>query len=301
MSVAPGCQLDFDSSLKLCYILTARLRAGGRAHLFALVLELDMHCDILTLFPSMFCGPLDESILKRAQESDRLSVTLHDIRGYATDKHHITDDAPYGGGGGMVMKPEPIFAAVEAILSPEVLGGEPPGMPGGEADVPIILLSPQGRLFTQAVAFELAQYERMLLICGRYEGVDERVRQHLVTDEISLGDYVLTGGELAALVIVDAVTRLLPGVLGDPGATSDDSHAMGLLEGPHYTRPAIFRGWEVPEVLRSGNHAAVARWRREQALARTSRRRPDLLAQADLAVQDREYLAQLRDGGLADS
>jgi tRNA (guanine37-N1)-methyltransferase len=252
-----------------------------------------MHFDVLTLFPSMFCGPLDESILKRAQESDRLSITLHDIRDYATDKHHITDDAPYGGGGGMVMKPEPIFAAVEAILSP--------GMPGEQADVPIILLSPQGRLFTQAVAFELAQHERVLLICGRYEGVDERVRQHLVADELSIGDYVLTGGELAALVIIDAVARLLPGVLGDPGATFDDSHAQGLLEGPHYTRPAVFRGWEVPEVLRSGNHGAVALWRREQALVRTSQRRPDLLAQADLTAQDREYLVQLGDIELADS
>jgi len=184
-----------------------------------------MHFDILTLFPSMFRGPLEESILKRAQESGRLSVALHDIRDYTTDKHHVTDDVPYGGGGGMVMKPEPMFAAVEAILA-------------GETDVPIILLSPQGRLFTQAVAFELAclpgrgqgQRQRILLICGRYEGVDERVRQYLVTDEISVGDYVLTGGELAAMVVVDAVARLLPGVLGDPGATLDDSHVQGLLE-----------------------------------------------------------------------
>jgi tRNA (guanine37-N1)-methyltransferase len=274
---------------------------------FALVLGLDMHFDILTLFPSMFCGPLDESILKRARESDRLSITLHNIRDYAADRHHVTDDAPYGGGGGMVMKPEPIFAAVEAILpppSPSEHPGEeiegPPGIPRGKTDVPVILLSPQGRLFTQAVAFELAQYEHVLLICGRYEGVDERVRQHLVTDEISIGDYVLTGGELAALVIVDAVTRSLPGVLGDPGATIDDSHAQGLLEGPHYTRPAVFRGWEVPEVLRSGNHAAVARWRREQALARTSERRPDLLAKTNLTAQDREFLAQLRNRKLVD-
>jgi tRNA (guanine37-N1)-methyltransferase len=281
---------------------------SGQAHAFVLVLGLDMHVDILTLFPLMFCGPLDESILKRARENDRLSITLHNIRDYAAGKHHVTDDAPYGGGGGMVMKPEPIFAAVEAILSLPVPPGhsgeeieDPPGVPGGKTDVPVILLSPQGRLFTQAVAFELAQCERVLLICGRYEGVDERVRQHLVTDEISIGDYVLTGGELAALVIVDAVTRLLPGVLGDPGATFDDSHAQGLLEGPHYTRPAVFRGWKVPEVLRSGDHAAVARWRREQALVRTSQRRPDLLAQADLAVQDREFLAQLRNGKVVDS
>ena len=239
-----------------------------------------MHFDILTLFPTMFHGPLEESILKRAQESGRLSVTLHDIRDYTTGKHHVTDDAPYGGGGGMVMKPEPIFAAVEAIL-------------GEETGVPVILLTPQGRLFTQAIAAELSHHRRMLLLCGRYEGVDERVRQYLATDEISIGDFVLTGGELAAMIIVDAVTRLLPGVLGDPGATFEDSHACGLLEGPHYTRPLVFRGWEVPEVLRSGNHAAIARWRREQALRRTFERRPDLLARADLTPQDREFLAQL--------
>jgi tRNA (guanine37-N1)-methyltransferase len=180
----------------------------------------------------------------------------------------------------MVMKPEPIFAAVEAILA-------------GERDVPVVLLTPQGRLFTQDVAVEMSRQRRVVLICGRYEGVDERVRQHLATDELSIGDYVLTGGELAAMVIVDAVARLLPGVLGDPGAVSKDSHARGLLEGPHYTRPAVFRGWEVPEVLRSGDHAAVARWRREQALRRTFERRPDLLTRADLTPQDREFLAQL--------
>ncbi|MEE8390603.1 MAG: tRNA (guanosine(37)-N1)-methyltransferase TrmD, partial [Anaerolineae bacterium] len=202
-----------------------------------------------------------------------------------------------GGGGGMVMKPEPIFAAVEAILSPPSVPPTRGGEERGGTGVPIILLTPQGRPFTQAVAFELARcpWQRALLICGRYEGVDERVRQYLVTDEVSVGDYVLTGGELAAMVIVDAVTRLLPGVLGDPGAILEDSYADGLLEGPHYTRPAVFRDWKVPEVLCSGNHAVIARWRREQALRRTFERRPDLLAQADLTPQDREFLAQLRD------
>ncbi|MFL7793051.1 MAG: tRNA (guanosine(37)-N1)-methyltransferase TrmD [Anaerolineae bacterium] len=247
-----------------------------------------MHFDVLTLFPEMFRGPLDESILKRAQENGRISVALHNIRDYTADKHHITDDTPYGGGGGMVMKPEPIFAAVESVLA-------------NETDVPVVLLSPQGRLFTQAVAAKLACSSRLLLLCGRYEGVDERVRQHLVTDEISIGDYVLTGGELAAMVLIDAVARLLPGVLGDPGATVDDSHAQGLLEGPHYTRPAAFRGWEVPAILSSGNHAAVARWRREQSLRRTLERRPDLLEQADLTSQDREFLARLADAGSAEN
>ncbi len=241
-----------------------------------------MHFDILTLFPEIFRGPLDESILKRAQESGRLTVALHNIRDYAGGKHRMTDDTPYGGGGGMVMKPEPIFAAVEAVLA-------------GETGVPVILLSPQGRLFTQAVAMELARHRRILLICGRYEGVDERVREHLATDEISIGDYVLTGGELAALVLVDAVTRLLPGVLGDPGAVFDDSHARALLEGPQYTRPPVFRGWEVPQVLLSGNHAAIVRWRREQALRRTWERRPELLEHAQLTQEDREFLARLKD------
>ena len=236
--------------------------------------------DVVTLFPRMFCGPLEASILGRAQARELVSVAVHDIRDYATDKHHITDDAPYGGGGGMVMKPGPLFAAVEAVV-------------GNETDVPVILLSPQGRSFTQAVAAEMATHPRLVLICGRYEGVDERVRQHLATDEVSIGDYVLTGGELAALVIIDAVTRLLPGVLGDPGAAYDDSHASGLLEGPHYTRPASYRGWEVPEVLRSGDHGAVARWRRKQALRRTFDRRADLLAGADLTAEDREVLAGL--------
>lgn len=241
-----------------------------------------MRFDVLTLFPPIFDSPLQESILKRAIDAGRLTVAVHNIRDYAMDKHHVTDDVPYGGGGGMVMKPEPIFAAVEAVLN-----RDPAVRPL------IILLTPQGRLFTQPAARELAMHEWIVLICGRYEGVDERVRQYLAIDEISIGDYVLTGGELAALVMIDAVTRLLPGVLGDPGATMDDSHADGLLEYPHYTRPADFRGHAVPDVLVSGHHAQVARWRREQSLRRTWERRPDLLAQAKLSQADQEFLARL--------
>ena len=242
-----------------------------------------MHFDILSLFPGIFTGVFQESILQRAQEMGRLSISLHNIRDYATDKHHITDDIPYGGGGGMVMKPEPIFRAVESILGTE--GGTDP-----RSHIPIILLTPQGQPFTQAVARRLAQHDRIILICGRYEGVDERVREYLASDEISVGDYVLTGGEIPAMVIVDAVTRLLPGVLGDPGATLEDSYAEGLLEYPHYTRPVNFRGWGVPEVLLSGHHARIARWRREQALQRTRERRPDLLERAELSEVDREFL-----------
>lgn len=240
-----------------------------------------MRFDIFSLFPEIFDPYLNTSILKRAQESNLLEVHTHNIRDYATDKHHTTDDTPYGGGGGMVMKPEPTFAAVESVL------GVPPSCP-------VILLSPQGRPFTQSIAFELATHDHLALLCGRYESVDERIRQHLVTDSISIGDYVLTGGELPALIIVDAVTRLLPGVLGDPEATQDDSFATGLLEYPHYTRPPEFRGWTLPEVLLSGNHAEINRWRRQEALRRTLAQRPDLLAHANLSLAD---LAVLRDLG----
>jgi tRNA (guanine37-N1)-methyltransferase len=244
-----------------------------------------MQIDIFTLFPGMFAGPLDESILKRAREVGLLSVAVHDIRAWAPGAHHQCDDTPYGGGGGMVIKPEPVFAAVEGVLALQ---------PGDPPPCPIVLLTPQGRLFNQAVAQELSRNERLALICGRYEGVDERVRLHLVTDEISIGDYVLSGGELAAMVVVDAVTRLLPGALGDPGATLHDSHAAGLLEHPHYTRPPVFRGWEVPEILLSGHHANVARWRREASLRRTWERRPDLLQTAELSEADRTFLATLQ-------
>jgi tRNA (guanine37-N1)-methyltransferase len=245
-----------------------------------------MRFDILTLFPGLFGGVFEESIVKRAVESGLVTIALHNIRDYTTDKHHITDDEPYAGGGGMVMKVEPIFRAVEAVLGEQ-------GLPAGkDSPTQIILLTPAGRLFNQAVARELAGRERLLLICGRYEGVDERVRDHLVTDEISVGDYVLSGGEIPAMVIVEAVTRLLPGALGDPLATAQDSHSQGLLEHPHYTRPAEFRGWAVPEILLSGHHAEVARWRRQQSLLRTAQRRPDLLAKAELTDEDQSFLRQ---------
>ncbi len=245
-----------------------------------------MRIDIFTLFPAMFTGPFDDSIIKRAREAGLVSIHVHNIRDWAPGRHRQCDDTPYGGGGGMVMKPEPIFCAVESVL----------GMrPGDPSPYPIILMTPQGRLFRQEVARELSRHQRLALICGRYEGVDERVRQHLVTDEISIGDYVLSGGELAAMVVVDAVVRLLPGALGDPGATLHDSHADGLLEHPHYTRPAVFRGWSVPEVLLSGHHALVARWRREESLRRTWERRPDLLATARLTESDRDFLRSLED------
>jgi tRNA (guanine37-N1)-methyltransferase len=244
-----------------------------------------MQIDVLTLFPEMFDGPFDASIIRRARESGQVAIAVHNIRDYAVDRHHVTDDTPYGGGGGMVMKPEPIWNAVEVVL-----GFDPTER---SALPPIILLTPQGRLFSQSLARELAKQERFMLICGRYEGVDERVRQYLVTDEISIGDYVLSGGELPAMVLIDSVVRLIPGVLGDPGATADDSHASGLLEYPHYTRPASYRGHSVPQVLLSGHHAEIDRWRRREALRRTYQRRPDLLAHAELSKADREFLAQL--------
>src|SRR5512135_1272353 len=250
-----------------------------------------MRFDVFTLFPEIFTSPLQESILKRAIEAGHLEVQLHNIRDYTTDKHHITDDYPYGGGGGMVMKPEPVFAAVESVLGirdqrPEI------GVQG--LGIPIILLTPQGSTFNQRLAWELSKFDRLALICGRYEGFDERIRDNLATYEISIGDYVLTGGELAALVVIDALIRLRPGVLGDPEGPIDDSHTGGLLEYPHYTRPPEFRGLKVPDVLLAGDHAKVDRWRREQSLRRTLLRRPDLLETAELSAADREYLAKLK-------
>jgi tRNA (guanine37-N1)-methyltransferase len=239
-----------------------------------------MRFDVFTLFPDIFAPYLGISILQRAIAKGLLQVHLHDIRSWTTDKHHIADDMPYGGGGGMVMKPEPIFTAVEDVL------GAPP-------ECPLILLTPQGRVFNQHIAEEFAAQPRLALLSGRYEGVDERVRQHLVTDEISIGDYVLTGGELPALIVMDAIARLLPGALGDPTGAQDDSHSTGLLEYPHYTRPPVFRDWAVPDVLLSGNHAEIDRWRREQSLRRTRLRRPDLLDRAELTETDRRFLAKL--------
>lgn len=249
--------------------------------------------DILSLFPEMFAGVFEASIMKRAQESGTIEIALHHIRAYATGKHRVTDDTPYGGGGGMIMKPEPIFNAVESILAVEI-PNEGYRQLHQQGYPPIILLTPQGRLFKQAVARELTQYQRLLLVCGRYEGVDERVRELLVTDEISIGDYVLSGGEIAAMVLIDAVTRLLPGVLGDEAATAKDSHSAGLLEYPHYTRPAEYRGRRVPDILLSGHHANLEAWRRQQSLARTLQRRPDLLDTAPLTEADWQYLDQLK-------
>ncbi len=240
-----------------------------------------MQIEVFTLFPAMFDSPLSESILKRAQDNGLLTIRRHNIRDYATDRHHITDDTPYGGGGGMVMKVEPIIAAVEHILGDRL------------GHVPVILFSPQGRVLTQQVAQELANHSRLAVICGHYEGVDERVRELIVTEELSIGDYVLTGGELPAMVLIDVLTRLIPGALGAPNAAEEDSHATGLLEGPHYTRPPEFRGFVVPEVLINGHHARIMRWRREQALRRTWQRRPDLLLSANLSPDDRNFLARL--------
>jgi len=237
-----------------------------------------MRFDVFTIFPLMMDCYLQASVLGRALEAGKLAIELHDLRQFASDRHRTTDDEPYGGGGGMVMKPEPIFGAVESVLGDEL------------NSTPVILLSPQGRTFDQRAAAELAQHPRLALIAGRYEGVDERVRQHLATAEISIGDYVLTGGELPALVIMDAVARMLPGVLGAEGAAERDSHSHWLLEHPHYTRPAEFRGWQVPEVLRSGDHQRIETWRREQSLRRTAQRRPDLLARAHLRPEEADQV-----------
>ena len=230
-----------------------------------------MRIVIFTLFPEMFAGPFDHSIVARARRRDLLQIELHNFREQATDRHHTVDDYPYGGGAGMVLQPGPLFAAVEATTLP----------PGA----PVVLLTPQGRTFDQAMARRYAAAPALALICGHYEGVDERVRLHLATEELSIGDFVLSGGEPAAIVVVDAVTRLLEGAIA-AASHEDESHQSGLLEYPHYTRPPEFRGLAVPEILLSGNHAAIARWRREQAIRRTWERRPDLLARASLSPKE---------------
>jgi tRNA (guanine37-N1)-methyltransferase len=240
-----------------------------------------MRIDILTLFPGMFEGPMTESMLWKARDRGLLDLQLVDMRDFSTDKHRTVDDMPYGGGGGMVLRPDVVVRAIEAVLA-----DAPPG-------TPVIFMSPQGRRFSHDIAVELAGHERLVLLCGHYEGIDERALQMAVTDEISLGDYVLTGGELAAMVIVDAVVRHIPGVLGAEGAADRDSHADGLLEGPQYTRPPAFRGLKAPDVLLEGDHEQVARWRRQQALRRTWQRRPDLLLAAELSEDDRYFLADL--------
>lgn len=238
---------SFDSALNL----------GYREGKFAL-----MRIDILTLFPEICRAPLNESMMKRAQTSSALDLRVQNLRDWTTDKHRTADDAPFGGGQGMVMRPEPIFAAVESLRT--------------ESSI-VVLMSPQGRRFSQSTAQELSTHEHLIIICGHYEGVDHRVTEHLVDREISIGDYVLTNGAIAAVVVVDAVVRLLPGVLGDEQSAANDSFSAGLLEGPQYTRPAEFRGWPVPEILLSGNHAEIAAWREREARRRTQQNRPDLL------------------------
>lgn len=265
-----------------------------------------LHFDIFTLFPQMFSAPFAESIIRRALDSRLIAIALHNIRDYTVDRHHVCDDTPYGGGGGMIMKPEPIIRAVETVLTrpagwslpaadayvnlPPWAADPAPPLP---ADLPVILLTPQGRLLTQKVVAELSNYPRLALICGRYEGIDERVRTQVVTDEISIGDYVISGGELAAMILVDAITRLRPGALGDALGAHRDSHSPGLdglLEGPQYTRPHTFRGESVPDILLSGHHANQQKWHREQALLRTLHRRPELLATLPLTAKDYTFL-----------
>jgi tRNA (guanine37-N1)-methyltransferase len=245
-----------------------------------------MRIDILTLFPGMFRGPFDESIVKRAIDAGLVSIHTHDIRQWAEGRHKVCDDYVYGGGPGMVMKPEPVFAATEAVLEMAPERG------------PVLLMTPAGRKFDHDLAAELAGEQRLLVLAGHYEGFDARVHEHLATHEICIGDYVLSGGELAAMVVVDAVVRLLPGALGSPESPADESFAHGLLEAPHYTRPPEFRGWTVPDILLSGHHAEVEKWRRRQNLLITAQRRPDLLIYADLTAADRDWLAE---NGFADT
>ena len=242
-----------------------------------------MRFHVLTIFPAMFDGPLSESIISRAVERGLVEINLHDIRDYATDRHRTVDDYPYGGGYGMVMKPEPIFSAMSGVKESADL----------DDATPVILLTPQGAPLTQGIVERLAAYEDIVLICGRYEGVDARVSENLATCEISVGDYVLSGGELAAMIVIDAVTRLIPGAVGSIESTQDDTFSTGLLQFPQYTRPALHEGRGVPEVLLSGNHGEIERWRRRESLRRTALRRPDLLENADLSEEERAFVAVL--------
>jgi tRNA (Guanine37-N(1)-) methyltransferase (EC 2.1.1.31) len=240
-----------------------------------------MRIHVLSLFPEMFTGVFGSSILKKAQEKEAVQLSVTDFRQFSNNKHAQVDDYPYGGGAGMVLKPEPLFNAVEALVA-------------GEKKTRVILMCPQGERYTQAKAEELAKEEELIFVCGHYEGYDERIRQFLVTDELSIGDFVLTGGELAAMTIIDSVVRLLPGVLGNDDSPVLDSFSTGLLEHPHYTRPANFRGMKVPDVLLSGNHAKIEQWRMEQSLKRTFERRPDLLEHIELTPEQQKYLARLK-------
>ena len=241
--------------------------------------------DVLSVFPQMLHSPLDCSLLKKAREKKLIEVGLHDIRDWAEDKHRMTDDAPYGGGCGMVMKVEPVAGALASVVRPEL-------------DTLVILMTPQGETFNQKIAAELAARKQIVIICGRYEGVDERIREHLADREISIGDYILTGGELGALVVIDAVSRLIPGVLGNDASTVSESFSHGLLEYPQYTRPAEYNGWAVPEVLLTGHHARIEEWQRVAALRRTWTRRPDLLEKMELDAADKKILEKIKLGQL---
>jgi tRNA (guanine37-N1)-methyltransferase len=260
-----------------------------------------MRIDIITIFPEMFVGPFEQGIIRRAQQKNLVAIQVHNLRDFTSDKHQMVDDRPFGGGEGMVLKPEPLFTAVETLTgiatATETATTPTTSSTPATATTPTtatILLTPQGRPLQQSLAQELSCYQQLLLICGRYEGVDERVTTQLVTHEISIGDYVISGGELAAMVVVDAVVRLIPAVVGCAESIVNESFSSGILDCPVYTRPASFRGWAVPAVLQQGNHQEIARWRRQQALAKTYRQRPDLLLKVDLSVEDLKFLAELR-------
>jgi len=262
-------------------------KSGSRAP------ALQMRFDLITIFPEFFAGPLDHGIVRRAKEAGLVQIRVQDLREFTKDRHRTVDDRPFGGGEGMVLKPEPLFEAVEKLQGRSV--GDAAELRKPDSNTAILLMSAAGKLFTQETARRYARLERVILICGRYEGVDERVAEHLATDEISIGDYVLTGGELPALVVLDAVIRLIPGALGDAASAQTDSFATGFLEYPQFTRPPIYRGMSVPAILLSGDHKAIARWRRKESIRRTLQRRPDLMTRAVLSEFDRELLAEVEE------